>query len=200
MSVITPGGADVPEIEDGLYQATVLQVTDIELDEPDQFGNTSKVEVQISFTDTDGTKHTLEPRVNRRWGERATLHTIAQACGCECNPNAPFDTEDLVGKKVAVLVETLEAGRWPRVKTWTKAAKGRTSQETPPVASTAATERISGPAWVNESGDIEWRVWWGQVEKYGGTREGIAKKVGGLDKLDQMDVGQLADILAAMTN
>ena len=192
MTVVNPGGnADVPEIEDGLYQAVVKQVKDIILDEPDQFGNTEKVEIQIGFVDVDGEHQQLEPRVNLKWGERASLYAIAVACGCDCNPNEPFDTEDLVGKRVNVLVETLETGKWPRVKTWAKAGKAKAAQQTAPAAASASV--------LKPDGTLDTTAFWKETKRLGMTRESVAAAWDGdienMIKADAVDVAAwLADV------
>lgn len=196
MSVVQPGGADVPEIPDGLYRAKITSIKDITLETPDNFGNLEKVEIHLAFKDSDGEEQKLEPRVNRKWGERATLFAIALACGLAVEPHDDFETETLVGCEVNVLIETPEEGRWPRVKSWGRVKNGSR-------ASTKATRpsenMATGAALVNVMGDIEWKVFWAEVERLGGTKEGIAAKVGGdLMKLTGLTVVQVQDLLEAL--
>lgn len=188
MSIVEPnGGADVPEIPDGLYLAEVTAVKDITLEQPDNFGNTEKVELDIAFTDADGVAQTLQPRVNRKWGEKANLFLIAIACGIYADPDAFFDTDYLVGRKVNVLVETPEEGRWPRVTTWTRVRTGK--------ANGAAPAKANG---VNES-DPDFDAFWKRVKAGGFDRKEVAPYVDGdLTRIVSQTQDQLDKILLDM--
>jgi hypothetical protein len=158
MSIVEPGsGGDVPEIPDGLYEAKVTAVKDITLEQPDSFGNSEKVEIHLSFVDSDGVAQTLEPRVNRKWGEKANLFMIAVACGIDADPNAFFDTDFLVGCKAKVLVETAEEGKWPRVKSWTRVRAPKAAAQKP----------ASAPA------EMPITEWWGVARARKWTREEV---------------------------
>ena len=189
MAIVNPGGGEVPVIEDGLYLATVTASTPITLDEPDKYGNDLKLEIQIAFADMDGNKFTLEPRVNLKWGEMSTLYAIAVACGCEANPNVPFDTDDLLGKKVQVLVETAEAGKWPRVKTWVKASSKKA--DPPGLAQAWANAKVpasSPPSVLKADGTVDWSAFWPATKRLGMTRESVVAAWGGnVDNLTNAD-------------
>ena len=115
---IEPGGSgDVPEIPDGLYPALITQAQSVHLETPDAFGNSEKIEIQVSFVDSNNQPQTLEPRVNAKWGEKATLFKIAEAAGLNPDPNQTFDTDDLIERKVNVLVQTAPKGPSPPIKT-----------------------------------------------------------------------------------
>src|SRR3990167_2934015 len=118
MPIVQPGSSDAPEIEDGLYRATIKTVKERTLDKPDKFGNTDKFEIEIEFEDNQGETQNLNPLVNRKWSEKATLFLVAVACGIDAQPYEPFDTDELVGREVNVLIETEEEGKWPQVKSW----------------------------------------------------------------------------------
>ena len=157
MSIVEPGGSDAPEIPDGLYVATITKVEDVTLDQPDNFGNQEKVQIHLSFLDSNSEAQTLEPRVNRKWGERANLFAIALAAGLDVSPHEPFDTASLVNRKVNVLVETPEEGRWPRVKSW-----GRVKQQNGSAPSQAATA-----APVKDIAEMNIIEWWKATRQAG---------------------------------
>lgn len=174
----------MPEIPDGLYLATVKAVKDITLEQPDNFGNTEKVEISIEFTDTDGLNQILDPRVNRKWGEKANLFIIATACGIDADPNATFETQELVGKQVNVLVETPEEGRWPRVKAWSRVRAAKT---------TAA--KTNG---VNQ-GDPDFDAFWKRVKASGFENKDVVPYVDGdLRNLQGKSQAQLDKIAEEM--
>lgn len=191
MSVIQPGGSgDAPEIPDGLYTATIKAVKDITLDQPDTFGNQEKVEIQVAFTDIDGEAQTLEPRVNRKWGEKATLFSIAMACGIDVGPHEPFDTEQLVGRKVNVLVETPDEGKWPRVKSWGR-VKGK--------ASAPAQKEPKA-----DDGEPDFDGFWKAMNRAGIDRKSVVDYVGGnietLMAMDAVELQETKDLLLAKAN
>lgn len=195
MSVVEPGGSgDVPVIDDGLYDAVITAIKDVTLDEPDRFGNQDKVEIQVSFTDADGEPHTLEPRVNRKWGEKATLFTIAMACGLDVSPYEPFDTDDLLKRKVRVLVETPEEGKWPRVKSWSRTARGKASA--PAQKPTPASSLLS---LIGATGDIDWTVFWSECGKASITRQMVSDALdGNLNNLTEMEPTAVVDLFAVL--
>jgi hypothetical protein len=120
MSIVEPStSGDIPEIDDGLYTAVIKATEGKTLDAPDAFGQTEKLILEIELLEID---EVLHPWVNRKWNQRSNLFKIAQATGLDPDPNDSFDTKDLVGKHVRVMVETAEEGRWPRVTQWLKAA------------------------------------------------------------------------------
>jgi hypothetical protein len=174
MSVVEPGsGGEVPIIPDDLYTATITKVIDVVLDEPDRFGNQEKVEIHLAF-DVDGESEHLEPRVNRKWGEKATLYAIAEACGLEPDPWKPFDTDVLVKRKVNVLIETPEEGKWPRVKAWSKT---RQANGTKPAQKAPAAPQT--PAMITALGDVDWTIFWAECGKAGIQKTEVAVEMGG---------------------
>jgi hypothetical protein len=108
----------MPDIGNGLFPATVMNVKPIKLDAPDQFGKTDKLEIDLDV-EVEGDVVELNPRVNVAWSERATLFKVAQAAGFDPNPFESFDAETLVGRRLNVLIEQ-EEGKWPRVTTWSR--------------------------------------------------------------------------------
>lgn len=189
MSVVEPGGSgDVPIIPDGLYTATITAVKDVTLDEPDRFGNQEKVELQVSFT-ADGEDFTLDPRVNRKWGEKATLFSIAQACGLDPDPYASFDTDDLNHCKVKILVETPEEGKWPRVKAWSRVRGSKAS-----APSQKPTEASETPALIQADGEVNWTLFWRTCRDNGVTREMFADELGDVNKLPTMDAADVIEL------
>lgn len=196
MSVIQPGGSgDAPEIPDGLYTATIKGVKDITLDQPDTFGNQEKVEIQVAFRDVDGNDQTLEPRVNRKWGEKATLFSIAMACGLDIGPHEAFDTEELVGRKVNVLVETPDEGKWPRVKSWGRVKNGKAS---------APAQKAEQASCIESDGSANFTVFWTQMNKAGIDRKNVIDYVGGdidtLMEMDGLELQETMDLLLAKAN
>lgn len=127
--VVRPSSGEVPELEDGLYTATIMNVKQVKLDQPDAYGKTEKLEISLEI-EVDGEIVSLDPRVNIAWSEKATLFKVAQAAGLDPDPFDSFDVEKLVGQKLKVLTEQ-EEGRWPRVTQWQRvpARKVRRTQE-----------------------------------------------------------------------
>jgi hypothetical protein len=116
--VVKPSSGDVPELENGLWTATIMNVKQVKLEQPDQFGKTDKLEISLEI-EVDDDIVSLDPRVNIAWSEKATLFKIAQAAGLDPDPYDSFDVEQLVGAKLKVLTEQ-EEGKWPRVMQWQK--------------------------------------------------------------------------------
>ena len=180
---------------DGLYLVTCVGVEE-RVVEGDQFGNNEKVELHISF-DVDGEEAQLDPRCNAKWSEKATLFKWALAFGLRANPNEPFDTDSFKGKKAQAVIHTETEGSWPRIQSFMP------YKQSAPARSTTATQRsesiATGAALVNSMGDIEWKVFWSEVERLGGTKEGIKAKVGGdLLKMEELSVTEVQDLLEAL--
>lgn len=183
MSIVQPGGSDAPEIPDGLYKAKVKAVQDVTLEKPDNFGNTEKVKITVAFVDTDGVSQTLDPQVNRKWGEKANLFLIATACGCDCDPDEAFDTQDMLNRDVNILVETPEEGKWPRVKTWTRIKTARGAAQPPSTpAIPAPVGKRPGPI-IDPDGAVNWDAFWKETERLGATKESVIKAWSGEDAL-----------------
>lgn len=191
MSIVQPGGSDAPEIPDGLYRAKVKNVQDVSLEKPDNFGNTEKVKITVAFKDSDGVDQTLDPQINRKWGEKANLFLIATACGCDCDPDEAFDTQDLVNREVNILVETKEEGKWPRVKTWSRLRTARGAAQ-PPSAPPAAKK--PGPI-LAEDGTVDWDAFYKETERLGATKESVHKAWGGEGALLSTSPGDVANWL-----
>ena len=195
-------GGKAPVIPDDTYIVTCIDAKLITVEE-DQYGKTDKLRLELAGATMDGEAFTVEPLMNNTWSAfpnkpPSTLFTYAKAFGCNPDPNEPFDTDELIGKRLQGLIATdSEPGSWPRIQSFVE-YKSVAAQKGPPAASTTPTERIAGPAFISAQGDVDWKVYWAAIERYGGTREGIAAKVGGLDKLEQMSFDQLADLLEAL--
>jgi hypothetical protein len=173
MSVVEPGaGGEVPIIPNDLYTATITKVIDVVLEEADRFGNQEKVEIHLAF-DVDGEQMTLEPRVNRKWGEKATLYAIAEAAGLSPDPWAAFDTDALVKRKVNVLIETPEEGKWPRVKAWSKTRQNGAKP------AQAAPKPSQTPAMITALGDVDWPTFWTACSAAGIQKTEVAEELGG---------------------
>jgi len=196
MSVVEPSsGGDVPVIPDGTYDARITAVKDVQLETPDMHGNTEKVEITVHFEDDDGEEHELDPRVNRKWGELATLFKIAEAAGLNPNPDAAFDTDYLKNRKVRVVVETKEEGKWPRVTKWMKArANGAKQASAPPVASQV-------PSMINIDGTLNTTAFWTACKAAGIPNTEVAEAVGGdlmkLATIDPTEIVAMYEILKA---
>jgi hypothetical protein len=195
MSVVEPGGSgDVPQVPDGLYKARIAAVKDVTLDEPDRFGNQEKVEITLEF-DIEGEVVSLDPRVNRKWGEKATLFAIAQACGLDPDPWAAFDTDALKGKQVNILVEQPDETKWPRVKAWSKV---RTNGTKPAQAAPVAQQTHS---LINDLGEVDLPAFWAACFAAGLKRQEVVEAVGGdvenLTKMEPTELVAMYEILAA---
>jgi len=189
MSVVEPGaGGEVPIIPNDLYTATITKVIDVVLEEADRFGNQEKVEIHLAF-DVDGESMTLEPRVNRKWGEKATLYAIAEAAGLSPDPWAAFDTDALVKRKVNVLIETPEEGKWPRVKAWSK------TRQTPAKGAQVAPVASDTPSMITALGVIDWTVFWAACKKAHIDQPEVADALGGdLTKLPEMEATKVVEL------
>ena len=51
--VVRPSSGEVPELEDGLYTATIMNVKQVKLDQPDAYGKTEKLEISLEI-EVDG--------------------------------------------------------------------------------------------------------------------------------------------------
>ena len=193
MSVVEPSSGDVPEIPNGLYLATIASVKDIELDTPDKFGKTAKVEISVEF-DVDGEIQTLDPRVNRAWSEKATLFLIAQAAGLDPDPFEPFDTDLLLDRQVNILTDQ-EEGKWPRVKTWSRVQSRKAAK---PAQKPAGEAPARSTSVVNPDGTPNYDAFWRVVKGLGLNNGHVYDKAGGMDAfmdLDGADVGFLLEEL-----
>ena len=186
--VIQPSGGDIPEVPDSLYTATIVNVRAINLEAPDQYGKTEKVEISVEFP-VDGETVQIDPRVNRTWNEKSNLFTIAQASGLDVNPNSSFHPRDLIGRQVNILTEQ-EEGKWPRVKAWSRVPQkksGRPAQE-PPAASNA-------PSVVNPDGSPNHDAFWRAVKALGLNQKHVFDKAGSIDAFQEMDGPDVAFLL-----
>ena len=186
MAIVNPSSGEVPEVPDGLYMATIVKVTPISLDTPDQFGKTEKLEISLEF-DVDDEVVTLDPRVNQAWSEKATLFLIAQAAGLDPDPSEAFDTDDLLERQVNILTEQ-EPGKWPRVKAWSKVPKGKAAKAAQPKAA----------AVINEDGTPNYDAFWKEISKYGLNRGHVITRCGSIEDfmaMDGADVGILLEEL-----
>ena len=117
MPIVEPSTGKAPQIDNGLYIVICKEIKEVTVDN-DQFGNFDKLEVTLEFEDLlapDGGPQTLEPRINKKWNEKATLFKWAVAFGLDVSPAEPIDTDLLIDRKAQALVETAEEGGWPRV-------------------------------------------------------------------------------------
>lgn len=117
--IVGPSGGSAPVIPNGLYSALITNVEEIQLPEPDAYGNTRKVEISLEV-EVDDELVNLDPRVNVAWGEKSTLFQVVLAAGFDPDPLGTFTLDDLVGRHLRVLIEQ-EQGRWPRVLRWQRA-------------------------------------------------------------------------------
>ncbi len=136
-TIIEPSKGTAPQIDDGLYTVTCTGIRSMTVDN-DAFGNFEKIELALQIQgvlDENGDAMSLDPRVNRKWNERATLYKYAVAFGVVASPSEPFDAEDLIGKRAQALIETPTEGGWPRVTKMTalkgKQATAQKAQEAP---------------------------------------------------------------------
>jgi hypothetical protein len=196
--VVNPSTADVPIIDDGMYLATVIGVQQITLEEPDQFGDTEKVLISVSFTDVDGEKWQLDPRPNLKWGdERGTLYKIAVACGLDVSTETPFDCEDLLGCKVNILVATPTPGKWPRITAWSKVAKGKAAAAAPVKAPTAPPAARQPASVITAEGKLDTNAFWAATRRMGWTQESVGAAWDGIDKMLAADPIEVAAWLLA---
>lgn len=182
MPVVKAGGADIPEIPDGLYQATVKGVQHITLEKQDDYGKTRKVKITTAFVDSDGVSQTLDTQVNEAWGDKANLFLIASACGCQVDPDMDFDTDDMLNRKVNILVEQEAEEKpdgsiklhWPRVKSWTRIKARAATPAAPPAAETPVSTAI-----IAADGTLDTNAFWTRTRRLGMTRESVVEAWGG---------------------
>lgn len=120
--IIEPSKGKAPQIEDGLYPVICRGVKAVTVDK-DEFGNFEKVEISVELedkVDEEGEPVTLDPRCNRKWGEKATLYQWALAFGVVASVNESFDAEEFIEKQAMALIETPEDGGWPRITKFSK--------------------------------------------------------------------------------
>lgn len=123
MAIAEPSTGDAPEIEDGLYELTCVNVSD-PFEEKD-FAGTKMIKkvrifMQVHGTDDgEGNEVVLDPKVNLKWSPggdypASTLYLYATAlCGPQ-DPDIAFDTDNLKRKSAKGMIKT-EAGKWPRI-------------------------------------------------------------------------------------
>lgn len=190
--VVQPSSGDVPEIADSLYTATIRGYKAITLEQPDQFGKTEKIELNLEL-DVDGEVVKLDPRVNQAWSEKATLFIVAQAAGLDPDPYEAFDIDMLLGRQVNVLTEQ-EPGKWPRVKAWSRVPQRR-AQKAAPAAS---------PSMINGDGSPNHTAFWAGISALGLTRAHVIERVGGdienFTAMDGADVAVLFEELKAQVS
>ena len=175
------GGYDGIEIPDGLYEVRCTKVEERDLPN-DKFGNTDKFQLTLAGVTPDDEPFTVEPLMNRRWGEKSTLFGYAVAFGIDADPDMSFDTDGFIGKKAQAYIVTAEAaGSWPRVQTISRIKAGKTAS----ARSTTTTQRSERSAIViMEDGELDFAVFWREARRLGMTRESVAAKLGVTDMLD----------------
>ena len=123
MAIAEPSTGDAPEIEDGLYEVTCVDVSD-PFEELDFNGKKQikkvRIFLQVHGTDDgEGNEIILDPKVNLKWAPGgnyppSTLFTFATAmCGPQ-DPDIPFNTDNLLQKSARATIKT-EPGKWPKV-------------------------------------------------------------------------------------
>lgn len=156
--IIEPSKGKAPQIDDGLYPVICRGVRAVTVDS-DAFQNFEKVELNIEvedLLDEEGEAVTLDPRCNRKWGEKATLYQWALAFGVVASVNESFDAEEFNGRQAMALIETPEDGGWPRVTKFSKRTqKGKSA---PPAAQEARAP------WEGEAVDADTvSAWWKDI-------------------------------------
>ncbi len=193
MAIIQPSAGKAPVIDDDIYEVVCLSVIEKHLETADEFGKSDKLDFKIELVgevDEDGEPVTLDPRCNRAWSERSTLFKWAQAFGLDPDPLQPIDTDRFVGLHVRADIRTESEGKWPKVVAFSPLPKSR--QGKAPAAPTQPTAASNGPPMVTPAGDVDWQLWWREVERAGGTKEGVAKML-------NVDFEKLSETLSDMT-
>lgn len=203
MPVVEPtkGGYEGVEIPDGLYVVTCKNVEETEM-KNDRFGKPDKYRLTLVGVTPDGEPFTVEPLMNRTWSAMpgktpSTLFTYAEAFGCDPDPNAAFDTDDLLNKKASAFIETAEEeGSWPRVTRITRIKTGASARST-----TQPSEKKPGV--LLPDGTVDWTLLWKEVKRLGMTRESVAAQFDGditkLTDMDGIDVAVWLDELQSVT-
>ena len=133
MAIAEPSTGDAPEIEDGLYDITCVDVSE-PFEELDFNGKKMISKVRIFFQvhgtdDGEGNEYVLDPKVNLKWSPGGTYpaSTLFLYATALCGPqdgDIPFDTDNLKGKSARATIKT-EAGKWPRISDLMAPKKGK---------------------------------------------------------------------------
>lgn len=213
MPVVEPSVGDVPIIEDDLYDFTILgtEVTE----KADKFSGGKKVKklrvsMQMHGTDDgEGNELVLDPLINLKWSAggdypASTLYLLATAvCGPQ-DPDIPFNTDTLDGKKGRASVKTDKPGEtWPRVKEFMAPKKNGARTTTVAPAPTTNTSAVIDdvpwedvPAVLDENGAVDWTVFWKAIKDANISRAEVAAEVNGdIENLMQMDPALVPEFL-----
>ena len=192
-------GSEAPEIEDGLYPVTVKAVEQTVI-ENDKFGHPNKLRFTLALdgvTNESGETVTLDPLINEKLSMPdakmiSTLTKWAAVFGVAI-VHGGIDTDDFIGKRAQVLIQTANPGDWPRVKDLLPAKKGSAPTATDGVAATNAFLKVEA------SGDpiVDWTLFWAVARKHGINMEGIVNEAG-KGRIEDIDPFDLPVILEAL--
>ena len=170
MSVIPTTSADVPVIEDGIYNLECISARyEEQLDEhgkpapgPKDFGRWKFVYLTHlieGLEDDEGNPQTIRSRFNPSLYDgkgtspnAAGLYLAATAMGIDTDKS--LDTDDFPGRKCRGFIQTKAEGEWPRVTQWLKPEKaaqkaparpvqGRQPSQNPAVVEDSVAESIA---------------------------------------------------------
>jgi hypothetical protein len=197
MAIVEPSKSDAPVLEDGLYPVTCQGVDERTVDN-DMFGNKEKLEFHLLIegeTYEDGEPVTLDPRINRKWSEKATLYEWALAFGLNVSPEAPIDTDLFKGKKARAIIETAKEGDWPRVKKLMKRSGEVATTGTAKMAEGTTADVLH----FDEKGDPkpDWNLFWALLHRHGLNKKHVIDAYGPVDDLDLFALPTIADALIA---
>lgn len=202
MSLIqATSGGKAPVIDDNIYEVVCTGVEDVTLEQPDQFGKTEKVRVHLQLVGVEdedsGEPVSLDPLLNRTFGQKATLRKWATALlnlG-SIDDGSWFETEDLVGHHARAVVKT-ETGAdgkrgWPKV---------TDLMAMPKAAQKAATKPQEGRQPSEDAAVEELSDWWKSTRENGIDRKRVMAKSQEMFKAEPAEISgeQRAELYLAL--
>ena len=199
MAIVQPSVGKAPKINDGTYPITCIGVNERTVDN-DQFGNSEKLEFHMiieGLVDEDGDPQELNPLINKKWNEKATLYEYAVAFGLKVDLKTPIDTDDFNGRQATAVIETAEEGKWPRI---TKLLK-RGAAAAPTAAEKATSGDTRDILSFTPDGDpvANLPLFWGILHRHGINKKNVEDTYGPFAEIDPEQLPEIADALIART-
>jgi hypothetical protein len=196
MAIVEPSVGKAPKIDDGTYPITCVGVNERTVDN-DQFGNSEKLEFHMiieGLTDEDGEPQQLNPLINKKWNEKATLYSYAVAFGLKVDLKTPIDTDDFNGRQATAVIETAEEGKWPRI---TKLLKRGASAATAAENATAGDTRDILSFTPQGDAVANLPLFWGILYRHGINKKHVEDAYGPFTEIDPEQLPAIADALIA---
>jgi hypothetical protein len=183
MTIVEEGSGEAPEIEDGLYDLTVISAVTGIREGPDKY-NPEIIDAPIvhinmavgDYVDEDGKPIVLRSTMNLKFSRGgsyppSTLYLYAVAFGVCPAQGTPFDTDWLQGKKAQGMIRTEEEGKWPRVVNESLIPAKKGSAQKAATKPQEARQAAEPPFDVDDDDDAKaLSSWWAETRKQGITR------------------------------